>query len=71
MKCPNCGAVDQSTVVDSRKTGSGTRRRRKCLICNSKFTTYELLPTEIARKSANLFKPVIYAVVQEIFGQDN
>lgn len=44
MKCPFCGAWD-SRVVDSRPTeeGSAIRRRRECLECQKRFTTYEKL----------------------------
>lgn len=41
MKCPRCGYAD-SKVVDSRPTeGGGIRRRRECLQCKNRFTTYE------------------------------
>ena len=42
MKCPFCGH-DDSKVVDSRPTDEGTsiRRRRECLKCLKRFTTYE------------------------------
>lgn len=42
MKCPYCG-YSQSKVVDSRPTdeGSAIRRRRECLDCEQRFTTYE------------------------------
>jgi len=40
MRCPFCAAVD-SKVVDSRDTESGIRRRRECLSCSKRFTTYE------------------------------
>lgn len=42
MKCPFCNYVD-SKVVDSRPTDEGTsiRRRRECLKCTKRFTTYE------------------------------
>ncbi|MGI8847496.1 MAG: transcriptional regulator NrdR [Candidatus Dormibacteria bacterium] len=40
MRCPFCTAVD-SKVVDSRDTESGIRRRRECLSCGKRFTTYE------------------------------
>ena len=44
MKCPFCG-FDDSKVVDSRPTDEGTsiRRRRECLKCFKRFTTYETL----------------------------
>lgn len=42
MKCPFCGNQDNK-VVDSRVSHSGdiTRRRRECLNCNGRYTTYE------------------------------
>jgi transcriptional repressor NrdR len=40
MNCPFCGYFD-SKVVDSRDINESVRRRRQCLQCNSRFTTYE------------------------------
>jgi transcriptional repressor NrdR len=40
MKCPYCGSED-SRVIDSRDINDGVRRRRQCLECNSRYTTYE------------------------------
>jgi len=42
VKCPYCG-VDEDKVVDSRSMSDGAsiRRRRLCLACNQRFTTYE------------------------------
>ncbi len=42
MRCPFCGDID-SKVVDSRPTeeGNSIRRRRECLKCAKRFTTYE------------------------------
>lgn len=42
MKCPSCGAIDDR-VIDSRlgKDNTVIRRRRQCLACNKRFTTYE------------------------------
>ena len=40
MKCPYCGSED-SRVIDSRDVNDGVRRRRQCLECSSRFTTYE------------------------------
>ncbi|MFC2041423.1 transcriptional regulator NrdR [Chloroflexota bacterium] len=42
MNCPFCGYTD-SRVIDSRDANGGIRRRRQCLSCNSRFTTYERL----------------------------
>jgi len=47
MKCPYCGS-DDSKVVDSRDINDGVRRRRQCLDCSSRFTTYErVLPASL------------------------
>jgi transcriptional repressor NrdR len=42
MKCPYC-SYEESRVVDSRDTSDGVRRRRECLKCEERFTTYERL----------------------------
>ena len=44
MKCPFCGYTD-SKVIDSRPAEDGTtiRRRRECLECQKRFTTYEII----------------------------
>lgn len=46
MKCPYCGFED-SKVVDSRPTDEGERirRRRECMNCSKRFTTYEIIET--------------------------
>ncbi len=40
MNCPFCGHTD-SKVIDSRDSEGGIRRRRECLKCHGRFTTYE------------------------------
>ena len=44
MKCPFCG-YEESKVIDSRPTDEGQRirRRRECLQCTKRFTTYEII----------------------------
>ena len=54
MKCPYCGFLE-SKVVDSRPTEEGVsiRRRRECLSCQRRFTTYETvesLPLMVIKK---------------------
>ena len=46
MKCPFCSTLD-SKVIDSRPANDGTsiRRRRECLNCHMRFTTYEVVET--------------------------
>ena len=42
MKCPYCGEIDNK-VIDSRlsRDGDVIRRRRECILCSRRFTTYE------------------------------
>ncbi len=54
MKCPFCGFVEDK-VIDSRPTdeGSAIRRRRECIKCSKRFTTYEKvesLPLMVIKK---------------------
>jgi transcriptional repressor NrdR len=44
MKCPGCG-FPESKVIDSRPTveGNSIRRRRECIACQRRFTTYEIV----------------------------
>ena len=46
MKCPACGNPD-CKVIDSRPMteGNSIRRRRECLACQKRFTTYEIIET--------------------------
>ena len=44
MKCPYCGYED-TKVTDSRSAEDGIRRRRECLRCGLRFTTYERVQT--------------------------
>lgn len=46
MRCPFC-SYEESKVIDSRPTDEGERirRRRECLKCKRRFTTYEIIET--------------------------
>ena len=57
MKCPYCGHLE-SKVVDSRPAdeGASIRRRRECLSCRKRFTTYETmesLPLMVIKKDGS------------------
>ena len=57
MKCPFCGFAE-SRVIDSRPTDEGVsiRRRRECLHCSKRFTTYETverLPLIVIKKDGS------------------
>jgi len=54
MKCPFCGEINNK-VIDSRlsKDGNVIRRRRECIVCSRRFTTYEHIeeiPVMIVKK---------------------
>ncbi|MBA3997454.1 MAG: transcriptional regulator NrdR [Candidatus Accumulibacter sp.] len=59
MKCPFCGA-DETTVVDTRinEDGDVVRRRRRCLACDKRYTTYERaeirLPQVVKKNSSRV-----------------
>lgn len=64
MKCPFCGVMDNK-VIDSRvsKDGEAIRRRRECMDCGHRFTTYEQIediPIMIVKKDGR----------REIFNRD-
>ncbi|MBO0613897.1 MAG: transcriptional regulator NrdR [Pseudomonadota bacterium] len=50
MRCPFCGA-DDTRVVDSRLANEGdqVRRRRRCVACDERFTTYEVAELTLPR----------------------
>lgn len=57
MKCPFCSA-DDDKVVDSRSAANGNviRRRRECLVCGRRFTTYERIeetPLKVIKKDGS------------------
>ena len=57
MKCPFCG-YEESKVIDSRPTDEGEkiRRRRECIKCTKRFTTYEIIenvPILVVKKDKN------------------
>ncbi|MCR5761177.1 MAG: transcriptional regulator NrdR [Sphaerochaetaceae bacterium] len=58
MKCPACGA-DNDKVLETRTTnnGSAMRRRRECLDCGYRFTSYERVedkPITVIKKNGNI-----------------
>lgn len=64
MKCPYC-SFEESKVIDSRPTDGGERirRRRECLNCQKRFTTYEIiesLPVIVIKKDKS----------REVFNRD-
>ena len=57
MRCPFCSSLD-TKVTDSRDTddGASIRRRRQCLSCNRRFTTYETVeqaPLRVVKKNGS------------------
>jgi len=58
MKCPYCG-FDDSKVVDSRPADEKIRRRRECIKCHARFTTYEAIekPLLMVEKRGGTYEP--------------
>lgn len=58
MKCPFCG-FDDSKVVDSRPADNRIRRRRECIKCRARFTTYEVVerPLLMVEKRDGTYEP--------------
>ena len=55
MKCPTCGFME-SKVLDSRPADGSIRRRRECLGCQRRFTTYERIeetPVMVVKKDGS------------------
>ncbi|MGM9521271.1 MAG: transcriptional regulator NrdR [Oscillospiraceae bacterium] len=55
MKCPYCGFAE-SKVIDSRPTEENIRRRRECMSCQKRFTTYEFverMPIVVIKKDGS------------------
>ncbi len=56
MKCPECG-YEESKVIDSRPTENKVRRRRECIKCGTRFTTYEIIeeiPLMVLKKNHSI-----------------
>ncbi|MEK6926089.1 MAG: transcriptional regulator NrdR [Nanoarchaeota archaeon] len=53
MECPYCSSANFK-VTDKRSSPEGIRRRRECLVCKKRFTTYE-----------NIEKPEIYVIKKD------
>lgn len=58
MKCPFCGYAD-TKVIDSRPSEDKKRRRRECVKCGKRFTTYEVIekPLLMVYKKDGSFEP--------------
>lgn len=74
MHCPKCGSED-TKVIESRDAGSAIRRRRECLACANRFTTYERVerPTiAVAKRDGRkvLFdRQKLYTAIQRSVGK--
>ncbi len=68
MRCPSCASLD-TQVKDSRPTedSSAIRRRRLCLACGSRFTTFERVQLrEIAVRKRNVAPELVEQTVSKI-----
>ena len=50
MICEECGAIDNSRVLDSRSRGGYISRQRECLQCGHRYRTWEILKSELQPK---------------------
>ena len=64
LKCPKCGD-DQSYVIDSRSVDGGIRRRRECLMCGTRYTTYESAKETAKRSLIRELSPRLAANIME------
>lgn len=55
MECPNCGK-NNTTITDTRNKGGKVKRRRKCLDCNTMFSTVEKLDNDLLFVTGENFK---------------
>ena len=67
MKCPFCGYTE-SKVIDSRpaEEGATIRRRRECLACSKRFTTYEIIERLPGMVRACEKRPVALQTLEQI-----
>lgn len=58
MRCPFCG-YEETKVIDSRPADSRKRRRRECVRCQKRFTTYEVveMPLMMVQKKDGSLEP--------------
>ena len=58
MRCPFCG-YEETKVIDSRPADSRKRRRRECVKCQKRFTTYEVveMPLMMVQKKDGSLEP--------------
>ena len=74
MHCPKCGSED-TKVIESRDAGNAIRRRRECLACANRFTTYERVErptTAVAKRDGRkvLFdRQKLYTAIQRSVGK--
>jgi transcriptional repressor NrdR len=74
MHCPKCGS-DNSKVIESRDTGDAVRRRRGCLQCDNRYTTYERIERPLLavikkdRRKVLFDRQKLYNAVQRSVGK--
>ena len=69
MRCPYCGAED-TKVTDSRPSENPIRRRRECIVCDRRFTTYErieVIPLMVVKKDGSRSEDLTVENVAEFF----
>lgn len=64
LKCPKCGC-DASFVIDSRSVDGGVRRRRQCIDCSCRYTTYESAKETAKRTIIRELGPILMRNISE------
>ena len=67
MHCPFCNAAD-SKVIDSRLAAEGCqiRRRRECVVCGERFTTFESYEVVMPRVIKSFFFSIFFNSIRKI-----
>ena len=70
VKCPYCDG-HRSIVTDSRPSGDNIRRTRHCMICNGRYTTYEIIATtfEAAKVYSGNLRRGLHAAIDNVIAE--
>ena len=64
MQCPKCKSYE-SKVIDSRPSDNGIRRRRECLDCGERFSTWEFIGGKRMKDFFDSFKTKMLSLLQD------
>lgn len=69
--CPHCCKRCKSTVRDSRQSGDSIRRRRTCLNCGHRYTSYETTATDNMDTVREWISATLLPHIEELFKNNN